>query len=224
MSLQSRHTTQTYTVAAIFRRTPNFDGTLMSAPGLARLGGTPQPGLLFVRVANGADPTAIRAALNRTANAVDPNIRVESRDERHRRDRDMMAGAASVYRALTGLAASIGLFGVVGTLVLSIVERRRELGLLRAVGMQRGQVRQMVRVEAVIVSLVGAALGLGLGVLFGWGAAEVFSHSSQPSEFTLPVLPLVVVAALVAIAGVVVAVLPARLAARVDVLRAVAAE
>ena len=90
--------------------------------------------------------------------------------------------------------------------------------------MQRRQIRQMVRAEAVTVSLTGAALGLGLGVLFGWGGARVLAHSSQPSEFTVPVVPLAVVAVLATAAGVLAAVLPARLAGRVDVLRALATE
>src|SRR4030095_3524643 len=94
--------------------------------------------------------------------------------------------STSIYRALTGLAALVGLFGIVGTLALAIVERRRELGLLRAVGMQRRQVRSMIRAEAVIVALVGAVLGLGLGTLFAWAAARVFEHSSSPTEFTVP--------------------------------------
>jgi putative ABC transport system permease protein len=125
---------------------------------------------------------------------------------------------------LTALAALVGLLGIVGTLALSIVERRRELGLLRAVGMQRRQVRSMIRAEAVIVALVGAVLGIGLGVLFGWAAARVFAHSSSPTEFTVPVGGLAAVAVLVALAGVAAAVLPARLASRVDVLRAIATE
>jgi putative ABC transport system permease protein len=122
------------------------------------------------------------------------------------------------------VAALVGLFGIVGTLVLSIVERRRELGLLRAVGMQRRQVRSLIRAEALIVVLVGAVLGIGLGTVFAWAAAGVFEHSSSPTKFTVPVGGLAAIAALVVLAGIAAAVLPARWASRVDVLRAIATE
>jgi putative ABC transport system permease protein len=82
----------------------------------------------------------------------------------------------------------------------------------------------MIRAEAVIVALVGAVLGIGLGALFGWAAARVFEHSSSPTEFTVPVGGLAAVAALVVVAGVAAAVLPARLASRLDVLNAIATE
>jgi ABC-type lipoprotein release transport system permease subunit len=161
--------------------------------------------------------------------AVDPVevgrvVDLEIHDEFHEHDLDQIRGAGAIYRALTGLAALVGLFGVASTLALSVVERRRELGLLRAVGMQRRQVRSMVRAEGVIVALVGAALGLAVGTLFGWAAAEVLSHSSQPTVFTLPVGTLAACVPLVALAGMLAAAVPARLAGRVGVLRAVTTE
>jgi len=216
--------THTFTLAATYRHTSNFDGFLLTPEGFGQLGGTPAPGIVYVRAADGADRPALEAAVRRTASAADPAIEVQRRADLHEHDLQQMAQAAAVYRTLSALAAVVGLFGVVGTLMLSIVERRRELGLLRVVGMQRRQVRRMVRAEAVIVALVGAVLGLGLGVLFGWGGARVLAHSSAPSEFTLPVPNLALLAVLVAMAGVVAAVLPAGLASRVDLLRALAAE
>jgi putative ABC transport system permease protein len=216
--------THTFTLAATYHRTTNFGGFLLTPEGFGRLGGTPVAGTVFVRAADRADRPALEAAVRRAATAVNPAIEVQRRVDLHEHDLAQMAQAAAVYRTLSALAAVVGLFGVVGTLVLSIVERRRELGLLRAVGMQRRQVRRMVRAEAVIVALVGAVLGLGLGVLFGWGGARVLAHSSSPSEFTLPVPNLALLAVLVAAAGVAAAVLPARLASRVDVLRALTTE
>jgi len=224
VTVVTERATRTFTLAATYRDTPNFGGFLLTPEGFGQLGGTPTPGLVYMRAADGADRPALEAAVRRIASAADPAIEVQRRADLHERDLRQMAQAAAVYRTLSGLAAVVGLFGVVGTLVLSIVERRRELGLLRAVGMQRRQIRRMVRAEAVIVALVGAVLGLGLGVLFGWGGARVLAHSSAPSEFTLPVPVIALLAVLVAGAGVVAAVLPARLASRVDVLRALAAD
>jgi putative ABC transport system permease protein len=155
---------RTRTVAAIYEEVPTFSAYLMMP---AELAGERRPMAVYVRVAPGADPAEARAALAGAAAAF-PGVAVQSRADLHRHDLEMIRGATNVYRGLTGLAALLGLVGIAGTLALSIVERRRELGLLRAVGMQRRQVRSMVRAESVIVGLVGAALGIALGLAFGW--------------------------------------------------------
>jgi putative ABC transport system permease protein len=118
----------------------------------------------------------------------------------------------------------VGLVGIVNAMSLSVVDRVRELGLLRAVGMDRRQLGTMVRAEAFMIGCVGAVLGIGTGTLFGWGGAKVFEHSSAPTRFTVPVAVLALVAVVAAAAGVLAAALPARSASRVDVLRAIAAE
>jgi putative ABC transport system permease protein len=210
-----------FTVKAIYRTITTFGSYLMAPADLAQLGAGATT-TIYIRAA-AADPAAARAAVARVA-ADYPGVEIHDRAEFHESDLKQINNASAIYRALTGLAALVGLFGIVGTLALSIVERRRELGLLRAVGMQRRQVRSMIRAEAVIVALVGAVLGIGLGALFGWAAARVFEHSSSPTEFTVPVGGLAAVAALVVLAGVAAAVLPARLASRVDILRAIATE
>jgi putative ABC transport system permease protein len=119
---------------------------------------------------------------------------------------------------LLALSVIVSLFGMVNTLVLSVFERTREIGMLRAVGMTRRQVRRMVRQESVITALIGAGLGLPLGVLL----AAVFTRalSDQGIGFSLPVRSLVAFTLVAILAGIVAAVLPARRAARLDVLRA----
>jgi putative ABC transport system permease protein len=124
--------------------------------------------------------------------------------------------------ALLSLSVIVALLGIVNTLALSVHERTRELGMLRAVGMTRRQVRRMVRAEAVITAVLGAVLGLGLGIAF----AAIVSRplASQGFAFAIPVGTLVVLLALAAVAGVLAAIPPARRAAKVDVLRAVTTE
>ena len=121
--------------------------------------------------------------------------------------------------ALLLLAVLIALVGIVNTLALSIYERTREIGLLRAVGMSRVQLRRMIRGEALIVASFGAILGLIIGVLFG--RAIVQSLSDQGITFSLPVVQLVAFMILAGLAGLLAGVLPARRAAHLDVLDAV---
>jgi putative ABC transport system permease protein len=129
----------------------------------------------------------------------------------------------NVVYVLLILAIVIALMGIANTLSLSIHERTRELGLLRAVGQSRRQVRAMVRGEAFTVALFGTVGGVGLGVFLGWAMVEALAGEGFTS-FAVPTGSLGVVLALGALVGVVAAVRPARRAARMDVLSAIAAE
>ena len=115
----------------------------------------------------------------------------------------------------------IGLLGIVNTLALSMVDRVRELGLLQALGMDRRQVRTMIRAEAVIIALLGTLLGLAVGLLFGWA---VVTRLLRLPAFALPVAQLAGLVAAAAVASLAAAVLPGRWAARIDVLRAISSE
>lgn len=129
---------------------------------------------------------------------------------------------ALVY-ALLGLAVFIALLGIGNTLALSIVERTRELGLLRAVGMTRGQLRSAIRWESVIISVQGTLLGLLIALFIGWALVRAMEDQGI-DVFRVPTGSLLVVVLLGAVAGMLAAVLPARRAARLDVLRAVSSE
>jgi putative ABC transport system permease protein len=120
--------------------------------------------------------------------------------------------------ALLALAIIVSLFGIVNTLVLSVTERTRELGMLRAIGTSRRQVRRMVRYEAVITALIGSVLGAVLGVIL----AVLFTRPLDNFTLSFPIATLVVVLVLGGLAGVLAAVLPARRAARLNVLDALA--
>jgi putative ABC transport system permease protein len=130
----------------------------------------------------------------------------------------------AIIYGLLGLAILIALIGIANTLSLSILERTRELGLLRAVGMSRKQLRRSVRYEAAIIAVFGALMGLVLGIAFS-GALTIAIADSNPGIFTyhLPVGQLVIITIVAALAGVLAAILPARRAAKLDVLQAIAA-
>jgi putative ABC transport system permease protein len=112
----------------------------------------------------------------------------------------------------------VSLFGIVNTLVLSVFERTRELGMLRAVGMTRRQVRRMIRHESIITALIGTALGMALGILLAVLVTQALADEGL--GFSVPVTSLIVFVVVAILAGMLAAIFPARRAARLNVLQA----
>jgi putative ABC transport system permease protein len=125
--------------------------------------------------------------------------------------------------ALLAMAILIALFGIVNTLGLSIFERTRELGLLRAVGMGRKQVKRMIRWESVIIAILGAVLGVVIGVGFGWALQQALAPEGV-TELTIPVGQLIFYVVFAGFAGVLAAIWPARRAAKLNVLESISYE
>jgi putative ABC transport system permease protein len=177
-------------------------------------------GLTMVLATRRAGVTSA-AALAAIATAVrdHPTAEIASGAELRRRAAAAIDPTLRLLFALLGLAVVVGVGGVVNTLALSVLERRRELGLLRAIGMDRRQVGSMIAWEAVIVAAIGAAISVGLGAFLGWAICRDLELPP-----TVPVGQLGLVAAGATVVAVAAATLPARRAARVDPVRAVAAE
>jgi putative ABC transport system permease protein len=123
-----------------------------------------------------------------------------------------------IFYVLLGLAVIVSLFGIVNTLALSVLERTRELGMLRAIGMSRRQVRRMVRHESVVTALIGASLGIGVGLFLA--ALATTALSGEGLRFAVPFGSLVAFCVVAAVAGMLAAIGPARRAARLDPLAA----
>jgi putative ABC transport system permease protein len=170
----------------------------------------------FVITEPGANAARVQAALTAGAEAAFPTAEVMNQQELKESREDQINQLVNLFNALLILAIVISLFGIANTLALSIHERTRELGMLRAIGMSRRQVRTMIRYEAVITALIGAILGIVLGVIF----AALISQPLKDEGFTLsyPVGSLIVLLILAGLAGVLAAVPPARRASRLDVL------
>ena len=132
--------------------------------------------------------------------------------------KDMATFLAMLY-VLLGFSVIVSLFGMVNTLVLSVFERTRELGMLRAIGMTRRQARRMIRHESVITALIGAALGLGLGVFLA-GARHPGAVGLRRRRSRCPVPTLAAFTLVAILAGIGAAILPARRASRLNVLDA----
>jgi len=173
-----------------------------------------------VTTAEGTSPEDARRAVD-AAVADLPTVTVEDRAEFVAGQRGQVDQLLNAVTVLLVLSVVIAVLGIVNTLALSVVERTRELGLLRAVGLQRRQLRRMIRVESVVIALYGALLGLVVGTGFGWALVRALRDQGI-TEFSLPVGRLVLVVVAAALAGVLAAALPARRAARLDVLQAVA--
>jgi putative ABC transport system permease protein len=177
-------------------------------------------GQVLVKRAAGVEPGAARAAVERVT-ADYPAARLQDRAEYKRaRSAEMDKEFGLVY-VLLALAVLIALLGIANTLALSVFERTRELGLLRAVGMARRQVRAMVRWESVVIALLGTCMGLAIGLCFAWAVVEAVPDLGA---MTVPVDQLAWSMLAAAVAGVLAAVLPARRAANLDVLGAISAE
>ena len=180
--------------------------------------------MVFVSASDGTSVADAKAAVTEVADRFGgPNV--EDRDEfssTMTTGVDLMLG---VVYALLALAIFIALMGIANTLSLAIHERTREIGLLRAVGQTRRQVRSTVRWESVVIATFGAVGGIALGVFLGWAMVQaVATASGGLGTFALPVGNLVVVLVVGAIAGVLAGLRPARRAARLDVLAAIATE
>jgi putative ABC transport system permease protein len=197
-------------------------GILVANQELERHWGESRDAFLFLGYADGADAKATRAAIDRVLDDRFPIVESQDREE----VKDAQAGQVNqllyLFYALLALSVIVSLFGVVNTLTLSIHERTRELGMSRAIGMSRRQVRRTVRYEAAITALIGAVLGVVLGILFAF--LVTLPLTDDGFAFTVPIVTVVVLLVLSALAGVLAAVLPARKAAQIDILRALAYE
>jgi putative ABC transport system permease protein len=188
----------------------------------AGFGTDDQDALVYVSARDG-DTEAARRAIDKALGDDFPNIDVLSREQYKDQQQQAIDRFLAVTAALLLLAEVIAVLGIVNTLALSVYERTRELGLLRAVGTSRRQVRRMVRGESVIVAVLGGVVGTAIGIVWGWVFTAAL-ESEGITETRIPYVQLAIFIVLSMIAGVVAALYPAWRAARLDVLEAIAEE
>jgi len=177
----------------------------------------------FVSFRPGVRNSQVQPAVNRILAARFPQAESQTAAQFKASLAKQVDSLLALIYVLLALSVIVSLFGIVNTLVLSIFERTRELGMLRAIGTSRRQVRQMIRYESVITALIGGVLGIGLGIAI---AVILAATALSGSGFVLviPVVTVIVLFVLAGLAGLAAAAWPARRAARVDILAAIATE
>lgn len=174
------------------------------------------------RIAEGVSIDAARAAVNKVAEQF-PQVTVQDQAEFRKSQEDQLNQVLAIIYGLLLFAVVIAVIGIMNTLALSVFERTREFGLIRAVGASRRQLKRAVRWEAVIVSVFGALLGLVVGLPLGIVAARGM-RSAGVTTVSMPVLTIVVILVVAVLAGILAALWPARRAAKLNVLEAIATE
>jgi putative ABC transport system permease protein len=178
---------------------------------------------VFVDLADGVSGSAAESAIRAVTDDY-ANAELQSRADYIDDQAAQVDQLVNLMYGLLALAVLIALFSIANSVALSIHERTRELGLLRAVGMTRRQIGSAVRWEAALTAQLGAGLGILLGVGFGWAISITLRDDAGLTTFSLPVVTLVVIVAIGVLGGVVAALRPAWRAAHLDVLRAIATE
>jgi putative ABC transport system permease protein len=213
---------RSFTVAGIVEDgNPVLGYPFTVTPGsLLDAGYQPADNFLFIDKTPGTSTAVLKDRVEKATGNL-PTVTVKDQDGFAAEQRAQFDQLLVMVYALLALALVIAVLGIVNTLALSVIERTREVGLLRAIGLSRGQLRRMVRLEAVVIAVFGALLGVAMGLVFG--TALMASLRDEGLEVTaVPGVQLLVVVAGAALCGVLAAAVPARRAARLDVLRAIA--
>ncbi|MFI0513874.1 ABC transporter permease [Streptomyces sp. WSLK1-5] len=153
-----------------------------------------------------------------------PAIKVQDKKDLSESIAQMFTLMLNMLYGLLAMAVIVAVLGVINTLAMSVFERSQEIGMLRAIGLDRKGIKRMVRLESLVISLFGGVLGIGLGVFFGWAAGELLGAKMATYELVLPWARMAVFLLLAATVGILAALWPARRAARMNMLAAIKAE
>jgi len=210
--------TATLRVLGEYRDPQLFTGFVVSNAAYNALFTDREVGVLLVRFASGVPTSTGKEAVANALKTTYPSAKVRTNGEYKDFVGKQVNQILTIFYALLAFSVFISLFGVLITLLLSVYERTREIGMLRAIGTTRGQLRSMVFSESVITCAIGGIIGIGVGLLFGYLIAK--GLESEGIQFSVPVVTIVVVFFLAALAGLVAALAPARRAAKLQPLDA----
>ncbi|MFI9806249.1 ABC transporter permease [Streptomyces sp. NPDC052301] len=213
---------QRLTVAGIYEGNDMINGIMLDNKVLTPHLKDPADMQVMVKTADGASGTAkdsLTKALGRN-----PAIKIQDKQDISNDIAKMFTTMLNMLYGLLGMAVIVAVLGVINTLAMSVFERSQEIGMLRAIGLERKAVKRMVRLESLVISLFGGVLGIGLGVFFGWAAGQLLGTKMPTYELVLPWGRMAVFLLLAGTVGVLAALWPARRAARLNMLAAIKAE
>ncbi|MFI7341959.1 ABC transporter permease [Streptomyces sp. NPDC050085] len=153
-----------------------------------------------------------------------PAVKVQDRQDLSNEIAQMFTLMLNMLYGLLAMAVIVAVLGVINTLAMSVFERQQEIGMLRAIGIDRKGIKRMVRLESLVISLFGGVLGIGLGVFFGWAAGQLIGNAMSTYSLILPWGRMGIFLALAAVVGILAALWPARRAARLNMLAAIKSE
>ena len=208
------------TVGGVYTTNQALGSAVISLDTFTAAGGEALDHFVYVDVAPDVDAAAVRSSLEATLDAY-PVVTLKDQTQFADEQKGQVDQLLMIINALLGLSVIIAVLGIVNTLALSVIERTREIGLLRAIGMERRQLRQMIRLESVAISVYGAVFGLVLGIVFGTGLVQALADQGI-SRLVIPGGRMLLFLAIGAVIGVLAAVWPARRAAKLKVLDAIA--
>lgn len=196
----------------------------MSRRVLAEVFGISVDSELAIKARSDEDRDALEEAVSDVVERDFPNLAVLSNDEVKANVEDQLNQTFGVFNALVAVAIFASLFGIINTLSMSVIERTREIGVLRALGSTRWQIRRTIADESLVISLIGAVMGIAIGAGLGWALLKGLSFGIPGVTYTPPIATMVGVAIASVILGLIAALLPARRAARLDVVEALSYE
>ncbi|MEU3279659.1 ABC transporter permease [Streptomyces antibioticus] len=213
---------QKLTVAGVYQGNELIRGIMLDASVLAPHQEDPTDMQVMVKTSGGASD-ATKDRLEKALGS-NPAIKVQSKQDLSDEIAQMFTLMLNMLYGLLAMAVIVAVLGVINTLAMSVFERSQEIGMLRAIGLDRRAVKRMVRLESLVISLFGGVLGIGLGVFFGWAAGELLGTRMATYELVLPWGRMAVFLLLAAGVGVLAALWPARRAARLNMLAAIKSE
>ncbi|MFG2286020.1 ABC transporter permease [Streptomyces sp. NPDC048595] len=212
----------TLTVSGVYRGNEMINGVVLDTATLTPHQKQITDRQVMVKTKDGATDAAKESLVE--ALGKNPAISVEDKKDVSDGIAKMFSLMLNMLYGLLAMAVIVAVLGVINTLAMSVFERSQEIGMLRAIGLDRRGIKRMVRLESLVISLFGGVLGIGLGVFFGWAAGELISGSLPTYELVLPWARIGVFLALAALVGVLAALWPARRAAKLNMLAAIKAE
>ncbi|WP_406444771.1 ABC transporter permease [Streptomyces sp. NBC_01613] len=210
------------TVSGVYEGNELIQGILLDNSTLTPHVTDPADMQVLVKTAGGAS-SATKDRLEKALGA-NPAIKVQDKKDLSNSIAKSFTLVLNMVYGLLAMAVIVAVLGVINTLAMSVFERSQEIGMLRAIGLDRRSIKRMVRLESLVISLFGGVLGIGLGVFFGWAAGELLGTKMPTYELVLPWARMALFLLLAATVGVLAALWPARRAARLNMLAAIKSE